>query len=42
MAIAGLLLGAVVVVIAVLSWQAGGPQDMREISQPVAVPELPR
>jgi hypothetical protein len=42
MAIAGLLLGAIVVAVAVLSWQAGGPQGLREISQPVAVPELPR
>jgi hypothetical protein len=36
------MIGAVLVVIAVLSWHAGGPQDLREISLPVAVPDLPR
>jgi hypothetical protein len=41
-AIASLLLGAAVVAIAVLSWRAGGPQELREISVPVAVPELPQ
>ena len=37
---AGILLVMLLAVIAVLSWNAGGPQDLREISQPVAVPEL--
>ena len=41
-AIAGLLLGAAVAVIAALSWRAGGPQELREISVPVAVPEFPQ
>jgi hypothetical protein len=40
--IAGLLLGAAVVAIAVLSWRAGGPQELREFAAPVAVPELPQ
>jgi hypothetical protein len=26
----------------VLSWNAGGTQEIKEISQPVAVPELPQ
>jgi hypothetical protein len=28
--------------LAVLSWRAGGEQELREISQPVAVPEARR
>ncbi len=39
---AGVLLGAALAAIGVLSWNAGGPQELREISQTVAVPELPR
>ncbi len=41
-AIAGVLLGAVVAAVAVLSWIAGGPQELRELSHPIAVPELPQ
>lgn len=41
-AIAGILLGAAVLAIAALAWRAGGPQELREISVPVAVPELPQ
>jgi hypothetical protein len=39
---AGFVVGAIAAAIAALSWNAGGPQNLREISQPVAVPELPR
>jgi hypothetical protein len=39
---AGVVLGAVAIAFAVLSWNAGGQQPLREMSQPVAVPELPR
>jgi len=35
-------LAALVLVILVLSWIAGGPEELSEIAQPVAVPELPR
>jgi len=42
MAWAGAIGGAAVIAVAVLSWIAGGPQELREMSQPVAVPELPQ
>jgi len=42
MAMAGILLGVIVFAVAALAWRAGGPQELREISYPVAVPELPR
>jgi hypothetical protein len=41
-AIAGVLLVAGLAAIVMLSWNAGGPQELREMSQPVAVPELPQ
>ncbi len=39
---AGILFGVIVFALAALAWRAGGPQPLREISQPVAVPELPQ
>lgn len=36
------VLAVLLVVIAVLSWNAGGPQPVREIVEPVALPDLPQ
>jgi hypothetical protein len=40
--IAVISVAAIVLLLAVLSWNAGGPQELRPISQEVAVPELPQ
>ena len=42
MAWAGAIGGAALVAFAALSWIAGGPQELREMSHPVAVSELPQ
>lgn len=42
MATAGAMLALIAIAVIALSWRAGGHRDLREISEPVAVPELQR
>jgi hypothetical protein len=39
---AGSVLVMALVVLAMLSWIVGGPQPLREISEPVDLPEAPQ
>jgi hypothetical protein len=40
--VSAIVLLIALIALLVLSWNAGGPQVVREISKPVAVPGLPR